>query len=362
MLQIRSAARIAAAAVTVTGALVLTACTGDGAPVTMTLTTTVPPEDAGEEADNSAASVQEEPEQATGGNDFSALADTYRAVVADPGAYPVNPAADYVPDGTYEYTVVEATGDDRPELLIKVGSKEFSPVMVFTTGNSVDDVIHSDDVLIWGARSAGGSRANLYGTSDGNGLIEMGYQSVSQTGDAQRYVLEGKKLVKSGESKIQSVSAGPNDGFRLEWYKTTDPSGIDALATGNISQAAPGEAAPMDDGQVRLTGTVTVRNTAEALKGAPVPNGEPADNRYYILVLDEPQEITGPKAGDRITKSVAEVKLGEKTKYTDDSAEWEPLVGSRITLTPGDQSGWPSDTTIPLGLYIVSPYSNLEVH
>jgi len=111
------------------------------------------------------------------------------------------------------------------------------------------------------------------------------------------------------------------------------------------SDLAPGESA--------YIGTVEKQTTEEVLKGAPDPNpnsSKPSD-RYYVLVLDEPTEITAQKAGPEPFTRINEIiSLGNNDSYFNSSEQWEPYVGKRVRLIveKGNLS-YPSGTDMPLG-------------
>ena len=110
------------------------------------------------------------------------------------------------------------------------------------------------------------------------------------------------------------------------------------------SDLAPGESA--------YIGTVEKQTTEEVLKGRPDPNpdySKPSD-RYYVLVLDEPTEITAQKAGPEPYTRVNEIiSLGDNV-YFDSSERWEPYVGKRVRLIVENRYlNYPSDTSLPLG-------------
>lgn len=106
-------------------------------------------------------------------------------------------------------------------------------------------------------------------------------------------------------------------------------------------------------GEYEYIGTVEKQTTEEVLNGRPDPNpnySKPSD-RYYVLVLDEPTEITANKAGDRNFSQVNEIiDLGKNNGYLDSSARWEPYVGKRVRLIVTDGNlNYASDTSLPLG-------------
>lgn len=117
-----------------------------------------------------------------------------------------------------------------------------------------------------------------------------------------------------------------------------------------LSALAPGESA--------YIGTVEKQTTEEVLKGAPDPNpdySKPSD-RYYVLVLDEPTEITAKKAGPEEYTRVNEIiSLGRNSIYFDSSERWEPYVGKRVRLIVENRYlSYPSGTDLPLGAIILA--------
>lgn len=124
----------------------------------------------------------------------------------------------------------------------------------------------------------------------------------------------------------------------------------DDAADGDTKNEESSDLAP---GEFEFIGTVEKQTTEEVLKGAPEPNpssSKPSD-RYYVLVLDEPTEVTMNKTGTPDFSQVNEiVSLGEITKYNDDSARWDPYVGKRIRLIATESDlVYSSDTSLPLG-------------
>lgn len=112
------------------------------------------------------------------------------------------------------------------------------------------------------------------------------------------------------------------------------------------SDLAPGESA--------YIGTLEKQTTEEVLKGAPDPNpdySKPSD-RYYVLVLDEPTEISAQKAGPQEFTRVNEIiALGMNKGVFDSSERWEPYVGKRIRLIVDKGNlNYPSDTSLPLAV------------
>ncbi|WP_296149127.1 hypothetical protein [uncultured Corynebacterium sp.] len=113
------------------------------------------------------------------------------------------------------------------------------------------------------------------------------------------------------------------------------------------------ESSDLAPGEFEYIGTVEKQTTEEVLNGAPDPNpdySKPSD-RYYVLVLDEPTEITARKAGPEEYTRVNEIiSLGDNSTSFDSSDRWEPYVGKRVRLIVENRYlNYPSDTSLPLG-------------
>ncbi|MDK8626454.1 hypothetical protein [Corynebacterium appendicis] len=156
---------------------------------------------------------------------------------------------------------------------------------------------------------------------------------------------------------------GPDDEAESD---ADEPEAVDAADTEeeHADTGADGDDAADDDtqdqessdlapGETEYIGTVEKQTTEEVLKGAPDPNpdySKPSD-RYYVLVLDEPTEITAQKAGPEPFTQVNEIiSLGDNSTYFDSSDRWEPFVGKRVRLiVEKGNLNYPSDTSLPLG-------------
>ena len=117
------------------------------------------------------------------------------------------------------------------------------------------------------------------------------------------------------------------------------------------------ESSDLAPGEFEYIGTVEKQTTEEVLKGAPDPNpdySKPSD-RYYVLVLDEPTEITAKKAGPEEYTRVNEIiSLGRNSIYFDSSERWEPYVGKRVRLIVENRYlNYPSGVDLPLGAIIL---------
>lgn len=86
------------------------------------------------------------------------------------------------------------------------------------------------------------------------------------------------------------------------------------------------------------------------MDGKPTPNGEPLDETHCVLVFDQPQTLTGWKAGNSDhTETATMLRLGD---------EWRCREGQRITVNDPDVS-FPWDTSIPLGVPVLDSDSSI---
>ncbi|PAT10781.1 hypothetical protein CKJ80_05270 [Corynebacterium hadale] len=298
----------------------------------------------------------------------------YEYVIAHPTEYTFETEALVEPTGSYSYALVEATGDDVPELLLKQDSSEFAPVLVFTIGD--DGKAHpSTNVLIDGVRSAGGSRAAVVASATGEGLYQENHNGMRPEVDFQLYSVDGDTLTKVGAPEEAHIDAIPEKYQQITWTSTTDPS---ALQQGAPAAAAPAEGAqdeaPADDmvlGEGEFVGTVEELTIEEALAqaGADDPSAPESGSKYWVLHFDGPQDISANKGGSRgpVTQTTEYMRLGysEITSYGNHEAgtEWAQYVGKRVkvSLDPSTLS-WPSDVSYPLGsLRFTSEGADYEV-
>lgn len=295
----------------------------------------------------------------------TALADAYQQILVDPGAHPISSAAQYSPTGTYSYAIAEATSDSSPELLLRVDSREFSPVLVFTANHTPGDLIRSTDVLIEGAAGAGGSRARLVASQSGTGIYQIDHHSLRPTGQSTLYSLQGTSLQKSSTPVEFTLETPLPDHQEITWYDSTDMEAITSLRAGTSpSAAAPSPAEPVTDTSThQFSGTVTEQSTSEVMKGSPTPNGEPETNRYLVLVLDQPMEVTAQtSAMDTRTRTISEISLGAHTAAATGNA-WSGHIGQHVTVgADPHQLRYPTDTALPLGMLRLETYNTLSVN
>ncbi|MEX3505344.1 hypothetical protein [Corynebacterium sp. LK2510] len=328
-------------AVVAVSALALTGCSlsGDsGRPtVTQTAYTTV------DAAPGAEADAGTDPAPA------SDAAATFADVLANPGKIPVSPAARYEPKGTYSYTFTDINADGIEDMLLRVDSTEFAPVIALRADGK-GGYVASKDVLIDGAAGAGGSRAWVHATADGDGIIQEDGGSTSPTKKATRFRMEGDSLVAGEESTHDSLQPIPN-AKQIDWLDTATAQ---SRNPGLVQQAAP--AVPAG---ATLSGTIKVLTNAELLRGRATANGEPADQTHLVFVYDSPQNLEGSKPGsDPVTQESWFAALeGE----AENAFDWYSYVDKHVTITYDPSSvTHRSDTSLPPGTQIKRVYDVQE--
>ncbi|WP_394288366.1 hypothetical protein [Corynebacterium variabile] len=132
-----------------------------------------------------------------------------------------------------------------------------------------------------------------------------------------------------------------------------DPTGANPAPAAGPSpdlQASPEPAG--NNGQITLTGNVVETTAGELMDGGRTPNGEPASDRYIVLQLSSPQQVTARKSGGPGTmdKTVSQISLATPSGSLS-SIDWDSYVGRQVTVTTTPDGLWfPSDTGLPLGM------------
>lgn len=296
-------------------------------------------------------------EDNSGGVDLAKLRSAYEQVLASP---PQLDTLNHWPDekflGTYSYAIGEFNSDGRPDMLIRKDYMGWAPITMISTDANYN-IIQATASLMEGAASAGGSRVSLTFNGTGDGVFQVGYQSVGTTGDSEQYRLMGTMPTMVAKRQVP-VMPFPTDHIQPNWHQTTDPSGLDTLAQvaatfANASgpAAEPAAAAPEVAG-TKLTGTLHHLTYQEALFGERDPNpGADRGDMYWILLLDAPTTVTG-----NIVSSSSNVR----TETIDDGVlltvgDYSQFEGQHVTITTPEVSGrFPSDTSVPLGMLRVS--------
>ncbi|AWB83319.1 hypothetical protein [Corynebacterium liangguodongii] len=152
----------------------------------------------------------------------------YSAALDHPGDFPPSPAAQFDPTGTYSYALVEATGDSSPELLLRIDSRGFSPVIVLTIEGG--RAVASTDNIIDGQATAGGSFSKIFASREGRGIYQVDGHSIQTAAQSQRFVLQGRSLATDGPAVGFTKDVNPPaDQVPLTWFGINDRSGLDTV-------------------------------------------------------------------------------------------------------------------------------------
>lgn len=222
-------------ALSTAAALTLSACSGgeSGQPSTPA---------AGSSASTAAEKSADPKEQKKA--QHAALAKTYGEVLDDPTKYPYKPVEGFEPDGDYSYALVEATGDDFPELLLKHNRKGSWEIVTVFSQAPGQELTASRESLAYGAASAGGGRYDVLASATGDRLYYASWQSVSPTASMQGYVIKDGDLVKDGpENTAMALSKYDNEHLQVTWLPSTDRSLLDKLRDGKWEKPAPDKSA-----------------------------------------------------------------------------------------------------------------------
>lgn len=352
--------------------LTLCACSPSAEPVFITATEIVDP-DSGEVY----TTVMDEPAARSAQKDASSAVDwqsEYASVLdkADTFDFDVpNPAGtevEFVPNGDFQYALVEATGGGAPELLlsqmsIDAYSNHFARVLVFSVDSG--SLVQASNGLTYGAAGAGGFRAGVEASQLGLGLYQSQWYSGTGDGESVWCVLDGDSLETEGEPRgIRSTSL-PRLHLVVDWTPISDrgPLGAGELT---VSNPEVDNQNPVDGPDEVITGTV-VKKTAAELTPDGTPNGEAMDSEYFLLQLDAPREFTDHlHAGSVYTSTTEYVDLGMREhagSYSSiDGIEWESLVGKRVTITVDPSYvRFQTDASMPLGALRVYHYESVEI-
>lgn len=287
----------------------------------------------------------------------------YAQILANPSIYPFTEISRFVPTGTYSYALVEATSDSVPELLLRVDSQEFAPILVFSYDENTQSAVQAGGVLIDGAASAGGSRVKVRASNSGAGIHQLDWYSIQPVGESTLYGIQGNSLTQIADPEDFMVGELLPDHHEITWIDANDPSGLSTVQSGgsSIQQAVPTPVQQPASNLHYFSGVVTMQTAGELMRGERTPNGEPATDLYLVLALDAPIEITARNAAtDPQTRTISEVSLGRYIPANGDN-EWIGYLDTHVEITATtDQVWFPTDTGLPLGMLRLEGYKSIS--
>ena len=116
-------------------------------------------------------------------------------------------------------------------------------------------------------------------------------------------------------------------------------------------------------GRIVLEGSVNTYSYDEVirLQGMPDPNAANANkkNTYRIIILDEPQVLSGTQVGESVTREVKMICI--KSPYSKEPTLPANLDGQHIVFSVSSASiSWPGGTDLPLGMPRTSDLHYME--
>lgn len=265
---------------------------------------------------------------------------TFDDVLANPGAYAHKSQDEYfTPNGKYSYFLTDVNADGEEDLLLRVDGEAFAPVTVILNDGGEPAV--AEGYMVNGVASAGGSRAYMYASASGQGVYEIMAHSIQQDWTSNRYEVKGGKL-----EKVESQGIGYDERLpdyrEIEWRDTgTNAAAAQASPQGQGADSSE-STSPTVSGTFRtITAGEYINNYSTADR---TPNGESEDEQYLMLFFDQPQSMTGSKAGEYVTETV-DYAFIERPGDT-----WSAYEGQSVTVSyDPSKLAYPSDTGMPLG-------------
>ena len=291
----------------------------------------------------------------------------YRHVINNPEKFPVKGNASFVPRGGYSYALVEAAGDELPELLLMVHGQWSSPISVFTIEDG--GLVQASGVLIDGAPTGGSQRLRVKGSRSGAGLYQVDHHSLSGQGVSTLFGFSDETLYAASGAESYNMASPPADHHEIVWTDTSDASVLESWSgPGSIIYGQPPAASepkpPSESSQAensdiqQFTGVVYEKTAQELMDGGETPNGEPWDELHIVMELDNPRDVTAVNYGtNKVTRFVDEVALiSDENGY-----DWSQHIGQRITISVVfDQMRFPSDASLPLGALRIFDFTQIE--
>lgn len=309
---------IGTAAMAVLASMSLVACGGSGSDEVVVVTVTSTP---GVPLDVPQDQQQDQQGQSDSGVDLGKLRSAYEQVLAAPPDLDTLTHEDFEAfGGTYGYAIGEFTSDNRPDLLIRRDTRGWSPITMITTDADYN-IVQATASLLDGASGHAG-RGRMAFSSDGDGVFQILYDANATSGRSERYRLVGTMPTKVGEETVPLPNL-PSTHIEVNWRPTTDPSGLDALSTvaaqygqaQQLAQQATPEPAQAEGASqtdtIELSGTMRHLDRQGVLFGSADPNpGVDLANSFWVLMLDQSQDITGFQSGRPETTRTRTMDVG----------------------------------------------------
>lgn len=317
-----------------------------------------------------AGAAEEEPTQE---EIYANALETYSAVLDDVDSIDFGNGIDKSEGCTYYYSVVEATGDDVPELLVmcQPSYNAYSYVRVFSTEEHGTELV---DPLLTLSMGGGNMYFDVVASLEGDCIYQVSMYRGTGIAEGDPDVETVPYTIDDGElTSDTSVSYSSEAGNEIEqdysfinWWSVGERGLLEEMLGADSGESSESE---LDQAiaDARAAGLDVYSGTMRVLKPEDLlalqgydsfPNG-PETGYYVVLVLDEGAEVTA-RNGDGQGSSTRPAQLIEIAHSTRDDYGYQSEQGNPTTYlerdgvpttiaVDPDETWFPSDTSLPLG-------------
>ncbi|QYH19970.1 hypothetical protein JKI95_02615 [Corynebacterium aquatimens] len=292
----------------------------------------------------------------------------YDDALDHPDSYIPYPTVSYTPTGKYQYAVVEANGEGNPELLIRIGTEDFDPVVVLeyreVYPDGPEELVFSENRPLFAGYSEAMGTESRVEMSDPDSLVPGLFQMTRYNDETfSTYYLLGQE----GSWKFYDV-ADParthklqEKHYAIQWHDVNDRAPLYAgelTATQDngpdTRNLQPGSGAvKAGPGEMLLEGEIRMLDAAQVQQETSGIFFDDDLASYYFLWLDSPTEIKGHQYGTPISGTSRYVYLGTASaapfgEGRADGLNVQQLEGLRIkAVIAEDDVAYASDPRVP---------------
>lgn len=247
-----------------------------------------------------------------------------------------DPGRDQQFKGEFEYALVDLTGFEFPEMLVRAEAKEFSSVRVFAPAEDASSLREPEKIFLTGAADVGGSRADL-AISAQEGLLEKTWMSGTGATTTKLWQLDGQEMKESGQLWEYRLDQVPADlaakTQEIQWHDVTDRGPVDSLRpeAKAASPAAPEPAPNAADNPGQIGGV------CGSLDGASVEAGQNTSCGFAMNVAEQamvPGYRSGvhPNGDESVTPFAGVKTINATSPATGTSYTMECTIGSAADI------------------------------
>lgn len=268
----------------------------------------------------------------------------------------------------YNYTLVELSNDEIPELLIsKLNTNGIEDILVYSVNLEDEKAVAYEDHLQQGVAGTGGYRGALMYSQEERKLQAREFSA--GTGDysiSEIHIVEEalqKEVVEEGNLGKTDASEIPDSYDEIEWNDAMDLTSLYELKGEEISEEdlktkkadimEARKSKAVEAGYQVVTGELMSVNSNELLKiqGTSDPNpGVVYPSSFTILKYDAPVEVEAGNGGMSGPDDSRYFKQQSQLLNIENVWIPESSFGKNVTLAfKKEDTWWPSDTSLPLG-------------